>query len=107
MAIGLIGSPATWIDTSNRKQAFVLRTDGALWSVSETPNGWSAWPFHATPRAVPLRRSPAVVSNQSGWLERFAVGDDGGLWHIWQLAFVYLKLFLGDGNAQGQDVIWH
>ncbi len=67
---------------------------GTIWHIWQvTPGGgWSDWSLLGTSPAHPSFPHPLVTTpitvwrNNDGRLEVFAVGSDGYLWHIWQLA---------------------
>ena len=64
-----------------------LGSGGALHRTSQTAcNGeWSRWRSYPT-GGPNLFGSPAVVRSADGHLELFVLGDDGALWHMWQIA---------------------
>lgn len=62
--------------------------DGALWhawQVDESPF-WSKWERLGSPPAK-IREADRLTigTNQDGRLEVFVVGQDGAVWHIWQI----------------------
>jgi acylphosphatase len=78
-----------------RLEAFALGTDGGVFHLWQTaPGVWSP-PEHWTARGAPagitfggpdpeLRIGPVVATNADGRLEILALGDDGGVWQLWQ-----------------------
>jgi hypothetical protein len=64
-----------------------LGSGGALHRTSQTAcNGeWSRWRSYPT-GGPNLFGSPAVARSADGHLELFVLGDDGALWHMWQIA---------------------
>ncbi len=93
-----LGAPTTAILTDTfaagsnqdgRQELFVLAFDGNIWQIWQTsPNGgWSPWRKLGQP-PVGIRRGDRIAwaSNEDHRQELFAMGQDGALWHVWQLA---------------------
>jgi hypothetical protein len=78
-----IGGPLT-----GRIEVLALGDDGALWhawQIDQAPN-WSPWESLGSP-PVKIREADhlTIGTNQDGRLEVFLVGQDGAVWHIWQI----------------------
>jgi hypothetical protein len=82
----------TWLEAAlnfeNRLEIVAFGDDGALWhawQVDETPF-WSKWESLGIP-PVKIREADhlTIGTNQDRRLEAFVVGQDGAVWHIWQL----------------------
>jgi hypothetical protein len=86
----LQNAPAMAKDSRNCLEVFSIGADGQLWFLTQTsPNGgWSGWSSLFNPPGVTLQGSPTVSANSGGLFELFAIGSDGGLWHIWQTQLV-------------------
>lgn len=84
----LTGKPAMAANADGRLELFVAGTDGNLYQIAQTApsNGWTNWSAFGAPAGVKLASSPAVKASNDGRLELFVVGDDGALYHIWQVA---------------------
>jgi hypothetical protein len=85
----LQGSPSLGTDKDGFLHVFVVGTDGTtngvLWHIWQSSEGWSDWLSHGAPHGVTLQGSVCLAPNQARRLELFVVGDtDGALWHIWQ-----------------------
>src|SRR6266480_8019782 len=82
-----IGRPFVQQNQDGRLEVFV--TDGAgvfdIWQVS--PNaGWSTeWASQGSPAPDVRVRSHVVGTNADGRQEIFAIGDNGAIWHKWQV----------------------
>jgi hypothetical protein len=79
---------AAGIDQDGRQAVFATAGDGNLWLIEQTAqNGaWSAW--QSLGRPAPGIRDVdrlACASNADGRLELGVIGQDGALWHLWQL----------------------
>lgn len=88
-ATALTDSAVVAASADGRLEVFVQGADQALWHIWQTtPNGpWSAWYSHGRPpNSTGIQGSLCVAPSQDGRLELFAIGNDGALWHIWQLA---------------------
>ena len=73
-------------------EVFAVGTDGAVWHTWQTsPNGpwFPGWASFGQPEGVsfasPIQGVIHVEQNQDGRLEVFVTGDDGNMWHIWQV----------------------
>lgn len=82
----------TWLEAAlnfqNRLEVLAFGDDGALWhawQVDESPF-WSKWESLGSPPAK-IREADRLTigTNQNGRLEVFVVGQDGAVWHIWQI----------------------
>jgi hypothetical protein len=86
----------TWLEAAlnvggqiDRKlEVFGLGDDGALWhawQIDQAPF-WSSWETLENP-PVKIREADhlTVGTNRDGRLEVFLVGQDGAVWHIWQI----------------------
>lgn len=82
----------TWLEAAlnfeNRLEVLAFGDDGALWhawQIDVKPN-WSHWESLESP-PVRIREADhlTIGTNQDGRLEAFVVGNDGAVWHIWQL----------------------
>jgi hypothetical protein len=74
-------------------EVFAVGADGAVWHTWQTaPNGpwFPGWASFGQPEGVsfasPIQGVIHVEQNQDGRLEVFVTGDDGNMWHIWQVA---------------------
>jgi hypothetical protein len=82
----------TWLDGArnfqDRLEVLALADDGALWHAwqIDVPPFWSKWESLGSPPAE-IRESDRLTigTNKDGRLEVFLVGQDGGVWHIWQI----------------------
>ena len=95
----LQGPPVLAASADGRLELFAVGVDGSLyhaWQVA-VGGGWSNWASHGHPATSLLHRPPALAPGADGRLELFAVGDDGLLYHIWQVAV----------NAQWSDWFSH
>jgi hypothetical protein len=81
-----------WLDAAinfqDRLEVFAFGDDGALWhawQIDVTPF-WSKWESLGSP-AAKIREGDRLTigTNQDGRLEVFVVGQDGAVWHIWQI----------------------
>jgi hypothetical protein len=72
-----------------RLAVFALGSNCEIYHVwQNAPNddtNWSGWVGFGRPPGVNLSE-PTVSQNQDGRLEFFASGNDGGIWHKWQVA---------------------
>lgn len=76
-------------NTDGRLQLFALGQDGNLYSIWQVvPNGgWSDWSSFGAPAGVLLDSATiALAPTGDGRLELFVPGQDGNLYHIWQVA---------------------
>jgi hypothetical protein len=79
-------------NADGRLQIFVRGTDGALWSNwQQTDGNWYGWySFGTSPytgsSAVGIASDPTAIQDAEGFLEVFARGTDGAVWHISQVA---------------------
>jgi hypothetical protein len=82
--------PGVGKNADGRLEAFAIGTDGALWHIWQTtPNGtWSNWFSSGQPSTSRLNAQfpPFIAHDADGRLEAFAIGTDGALWHIYQVA---------------------
>ena len=86
-AVGII-----WLDAAlnfdNRLEALALGDDGALWNARQVDVApfWSKWESLGMP-AVKIRQADRLTigTNQDRRLEVFLVGQDGAVWHTWQI----------------------
>jgi hypothetical protein len=82
----------TWLEAAlnfqDRLETLALGDDGALWHAWQVDVApfWSKWESLGNPPAA-LRHADRLTigTNQDRRLEAFVVGDDGALWHIWQI----------------------
>jgi len=83
-----IGDPRVINNQDGRLEVFVQAADGNVWHVWQTApnNGWSSWSSLGIPPAGVANGAPFVGRNSDGRLELFVTGDDGNLYHMWQLA---------------------
>ena len=86
-AVGL-----TWLEAAlnfdNRLEVIGFGDDGALWhawQIDVKPN-WRSWKSLGRPPAK-IREADRLTigTNQDGRLEVFVMGQDGAVWHIWQI----------------------
>jgi hypothetical protein len=86
-AVGL-----TWLEAAinfeNRLEVIAFGDDGALWhawQIDQAPN-WSRWhSLESPPAKIRAADRLTIGTNQDGRLEAFVVGQDGAVWHIWQI----------------------
>jgi hypothetical protein len=86
-AVGL-----TWLEAAinfeNRLEVIAFGDDGALWhawQIDQAPN-WSRWhSLESPPAKIRAADRLTIGTNQDGRLEVFVVGQDGAVWHIWQI----------------------
>src|SRR6266566_5168339 len=81
-------SPALVRNADGRLEVFTAGTDGALWHIwQNSPNGtWNTWTsFGTIPNVQFTTAGPAVGKNKDGRLEVLIAGNDGALWHTWQV----------------------
>jgi hypothetical protein len=82
----------TWLEAAlnfqDRLEVIAFGDDGALWhawQIDVKPN-WSGWESLGSP---PPKIRPAdrltIGTNQDRRLEVFVMGQDGAVWHIWQI----------------------
>lgn len=87
--VSLTNQFSVGINQDGRQEIFVLAGDGNMWQIFQTvPNGgWSDWHKLGSP-PVGIRAADRVTagSNQDGRQELFAMGNDGAVWHVWQVA---------------------
>jgi hypothetical protein len=84
-----IRSHVVGTNADGRQEIFALGDDNALWQKWQTApnNGWSEWKTLGTPTSdSALTDQFTVGKNQDGRQEVFAVGNDGNVWQIWQIA---------------------
>jgi hypothetical protein len=86
----------TWLDATlnvggpraDHLEIFAFGEDGALWHAwqIDTEPFWSPWDSLGSP-VVKIREAEnlTIGTNQDGRLEVFVVGQDGAVWHIWQI----------------------
>jgi hypothetical protein len=82
----------TWLEGAlnfqDRLEILALADDGALWHAWQIDVApfWSTWESLGTPPAK-IREADrlAIGTNQDRRLEVFVVGQDGAVWHIWQI----------------------
>ncbi len=70
-----------------RLEVLAIGTDRELWANwQEAPNGgWAGWHRLGAPKGAKLTTKMTLGTNQDGRLESVVIGDDGGLWQIWQV----------------------
>jgi hypothetical protein len=71
-----------------RLELFVRGTDGSLyhqWETGVGTFGWSGWDSFGSPSASGLADHPALAASADGRLELFITGNDGNVWHTWQV----------------------
>jgi hypothetical protein len=76
-------------NADGRLEIFGIGDDNALWQKWQVApnNGWSDWKTLGTPeKDISLTGQFTVGRNQDGRQEVFAVGGDGNVWQIWQIA---------------------
>nr|WSW49012.1 hypothetical protein OG296_38750 [Streptomyces sp. NBC_01001] len=84
----LAGTPAVGRNYDGYLEVLARGTDGTLKNIRQDPDsgtgtGWSAW--QTLDDSVVMAGDPAMTVNPSGgWLEAFATGADGTLYHICQ-----------------------
>ena len=85
--------PSTYFQLISDGKAFVefvlaFGDDGALWhawQIDVTPF-WSRWESLGSPPArIRAADRLTIGTNQDRRLEVFVVGQDGAVWHIWQI----------------------
>jgi hypothetical protein len=82
----------TWLEAAlnfeNRLEVLAFGDDGALWHAwqIDVPPFWSRWESLGSPPAR-IREADRLTigTNQDRRLEVFVVGQDGTVWHIWQI----------------------
>jgi hypothetical protein len=82
----------TWLEAArnfeNRLEVLAFGDDGALWHAWQIDVApfWSKWESLETPPAK-IREADhlTIGTNQDRRLEVFVVGQDGAVWHIWQM----------------------
>jgi hypothetical protein len=81
-----------WLDAArnftNHLEVFALADDGALWHAWQVdqPPFWSDWAsLDCPPPGIREADRLTIGANQDGRLEVFVVGEDGVVWHIWQI----------------------
>jgi hypothetical protein len=82
----------TWLEAAlnfqNRLETLAFGEDGALWHAWQVDVApfWSKWESLGSPPAG-IREADRLTigTNQDGRLEVFVVGQDGVIWHIWQM----------------------
>jgi hypothetical protein len=82
----------TWLEAAlnleDRLKVIGFGDDGALWhswQVDQPPH-WSPWHSLANPPAkIRIADRLTIGTNQDGRLEVFVTGNDGAVWHIWQI----------------------
>ncbi|MFQ5708205.1 MAG: hypothetical protein ACE5HO_12180, partial [bacterium] len=86
--VKLAGRPVLSQNQDGRMEIFLLAQGGVVWHRWQThPNGgWSKWKSLGSPATSKLLSVPRLGRNQDGRLELFAIGSEGGLWHVWQKA---------------------
>jgi hypothetical protein len=76
------------LNFENRLEVLTLGDDGALWhswQIDQPPN-WSPWhSLESRPPKIRLADSLTIGTNQDRRLEVFVVGQEGAVWHIWQI----------------------
>lgn len=82
----------TWLEAAlnfqNRLEVVGFGEDGALWHAWQVdePPFWSKWASLKNPPAeIRAADRLTIGTNQDGRLEVFVVGQDGAVWHIWQI----------------------
>jgi hypothetical protein len=87
------GLPSAIVGSSAQAQAFVVGSDGALWTAPQLPifgGAWTLgafqpWRFLGSPASTTLVQTQSpVIAQASGGLSAFAVGTDGNVWGISQ-----------------------
>jgi hypothetical protein len=82
----------TWLEAAlnfqNRLEVLAFGDDGALWhswQIDVEPF-WSKWESLGSPPAK-IREADRLTigTNRDGRLEVFIVGEDGAVWHLWQI----------------------
>ncbi len=85
--VGIVWLEAA-LNFTKHLEVFALADDGALWhawQVDQAPF-WSAWAsLDCPPPGLRAGERLTVGTNQDGRLEVFVVGQDGAVWHIWQI----------------------
>ncbi|WP_155354850.1 hypothetical protein [Acrocarpospora macrocephala] len=77
---------AIGVNADGRLEAFAVST-GAMWHIAQLPTGgWGIWDLiRDAPSGVAFEaHRPAVARNKGGWLEVFAVGSNGVMYHSYQ-----------------------
>jgi hypothetical protein len=90
------GVGLTWLEAAlnvggelaDRVEVLAFGDDGALWhawQVDQAPN-WSRWhSLGSPPASIRAADRLTIGTNEDGRLEVFVVGNDGAVWHIWQM----------------------
>lgn len=81
-----------WLEAAlnfqNKLEVLAFGEDGALWHAWQIDVApfWSKWERLGSP-PVKIRETDRLTigTNQDGRLEVFVVGQDGAVWHIWQI----------------------
>jgi hypothetical protein len=86
------GVGIVWLDAArnftDHLEVFALADDGALWHAWQVdqPPFWSDWAsLDCPPPGIREADRLTIGANQDGRLEVFVVGEDGVVWHIWQI----------------------
>jgi hypothetical protein len=86
------GVGLAWLDAAlnfqNRLEAIALGDDGKLWHAwqVDVPPFWSKWESLGSPSAKIRQADQLTIgTNKDGRLEVFLMGQDGAVWHIWQI----------------------
>jgi hypothetical protein len=81
-----------WLDAAlnvePHLETLAVGDDGALWNARQVndPPFWSKWESLGMPEAKIQQGGRLTIgTNQDGRLEVFVVGQDGAIWHTWQV----------------------
>ncbi len=82
----------TWLDAAlnpnQRLEVIGFGDDGAVWHAwqVDVPPFWSEWQsLGAPPARIRAADRLTIGRNEDGRLEVFVVGEDGAVWHAWQV----------------------
>lgn len=83
-----VGGPCVGSNADGRLEVFLMARDGQIWHLWQVaPNsGWSTWASLGGPSAAIVNGAPFLGRNADGRLEIFVTGDDGNIYHVWQMA---------------------
>src|SRR6266568_3354229 len=80
--------PSVARNIDGRLEVFALDSAGALWHIQQTTPGmnWNSWASLGIAPNTNVLPDFVVEENADGRLEVFTIGNDGAVWHVWQVA---------------------
>jgi GxGYxY sequence motif in domain of unknown function N-terminal/GxGYxYP putative glycoside hydrolase C-terminal domain len=99
--VGAPGASAN-VNFPSREDIYYNGTDGNLYHQWWSNGTWSAWLSLGAPSGVKLLGSPSALSWGAGRFDVFVRGNDGNIWHIYDINYSSWSSWEGHGqNAAG------